>query len=106
MAAAPVVPLLLLRSVRAIDPAEGLDSEVDVVVERGVITRVGRGAITPELASAENAMKVDGSTFGGWVLPAFVDMHAHLREPGEEYKEDIASGLSAAARGGFAHVCA
>ena len=43
---------------------------------------------------------------GRWLLPAFVDLHAHLREPGQEYKEDIATGLAAAAAGGFAHVCA
>jgi dihydroorotase len=42
---------------------------------------------------------------GKWLLPAFVDLHAHLREPGHEYKEDIASGLAAAAAGGYAHVC-
>ncbi len=95
--------LLLLRDVRAIDPQSGLDANVDVVIERGRITRLGRGAVSAELAGSERARVVDAS--GSWVVPAFVDLHAHLREPGEEYKEDIRTGLSAAAAGGFAHVC-
>src|SRR6185369_9143457 len=66
-------------------------------------TRVGRGAAT-ELASSPQARVIAGA--GRWLLPAFVDLHTHLREPGQEYKEDILTGLSAAAAGGFAHVCA
>jgi dihydroorotase len=46
---------------------------------------------------------IDGG--GRWAAPAFVDLHAHFREPGHEYKEDIVSGLAAAAAGGFGHVC-
>ncbi|WP_437738499.1 dihydroorotase [Sorangium sp. So ce1335] len=97
-------PLLLLVGVRAVDPAQQLDEVVDVVVEDGVITRVGRGAATDDLRRAARAEIIQGD--GLWLLPAFVDLHAHLREPGQEYKEDIASGLAAAAAGGFAHVCA
>ncbi len=95
--------LFVLRGARAVDPAVGLDGPVDLVVENGAITRLGRSAATADLLGAEGARVVDGS--GLWLLPAFVDLHAHLREPGEEYKEDIASGLAAAAAGGFAHVC-
>ncbi|WP_437719704.1 dihydroorotase [Sorangium sp. So ce861] len=97
-------PLLLFVGVRAVDPAHQLDDVVDVVVEDGVITRVGRGAATDDLRRAGQAEVVSGE--GLLLLPAFVDLHAHLREPGQEYKEDIASGLAAAAAGGFAHVCA
>ncbi|HEY3235205.1 MAG TPA: dihydroorotase [Polyangiaceae bacterium] len=93
--------LLIFRNVRAIDPGRGLDERVDIVVERGHIVRLGPDAAA-ELR-ATDARIVDGS--GRWVLPAFVDLHAHLREPGHEYKEDIASGLRAAAAGGYAHVC-
>lgn len=75
---------------------------VDVVVEKGRITRVGAGA-AGELLHASGARIVDGA--GKWLLPAFVDLHAHLREPGFEYKEDVHSGLNAAAAGGYAHVC-
>lgn len=94
--------LLVFRTVRALDPARGLDDVVDVVVEKGRIGQVGRGAGT-EAARAENARVVEGA--GKWLLPAFVDLHAHLREPGLEYKEDVHSGLRAAAAGGYAHVC-
>jgi dihydroorotase len=97
------IPLLVVTGVRAIDPSIGLDAVIDLVIERGVLTRAGAGAATPEIRGAEGARVVDGA--GLWALPAFVDLHAHLREPGQEYKEDIASGLAAAAAGGFAHVC-
>ncbi|WP_437539337.1 dihydroorotase [Sorangium sp. So ce726] len=97
-------PLLLFVGVRAVDPAQQLDDVIDVVVEDGVITRAGRGAATDELRRADRAEIIQGD--GLLLLPAFVDLHAHLREPGQEYKEDIASGLAAAAAGGFAHVCA
>ncbi|CAN94432.1 Dihydroorotase [Sorangium cellulosum So ce56] len=97
-------PLLLFVGVRAVDPAQQLDDVIDVVVEDGVITRAGRGAATDELRRADRAELIQGD--GLLLLPAFVDLHAHLREPGQEYKEDIASGLAAAAAGGFAHVCA
>ena len=94
--------LLVIRNVRAVDPSYGQDGIVDVVVERGVVTRVGAGA-GAEPSRSENARVIDGA--GRWLVPAFVDLHAHLREPGYEYKEDVTSGLAAAAAGGYAHVC-
>src|SRR4051794_10517326 len=96
------IPLLVFTGVRALDPARSLDAVVVVVIENGVITRVGPGAATDEIRGA--ARVIDGK--GRLLVPAFVDLHAHLREPGHEYKEDIATGLAAAAAGGFAHVCA
>ncbi|AKT41047.1 dihydroorotase [Chondromyces crocatus] len=95
--------LLVFTGVRAVDPAQRLDEVVDVVIEDGVITRVGRGAATEDVRQAERAQVLNGQ--GMLLVPAFIDLHAHLREPGQEYKEDIASGLAAAAAGGFAHVC-
>lgn len=95
--------LLVFSGIHAFDPAQKLDEVVDVVIENGVITRVGQGAATAEIRSSERAHIIPGQ--GLLLLPAFVDLHAHLREPGQEYKEDIASGLAAAAAGGFAHVC-
>ncbi len=95
--------LLVFASVRAVDPRTNLDAIVDVVVEGGTITRIGSGAATAEILASERTRVVRGN--GLLLLPAFVDLHAHLREPGQEYKEDIASGLAAAAAGGFAHVC-
>jgi dihydroorotase len=99
----PSAELLVIAGVRAFDPTERLDAIVDIVIENGVITRVGHGAATAEVRSSERARVIAGE--GLLLLPAFVDLHAHLREPGQEYKEDIASGLAAAAAGGFAHVC-
>jgi dihydroorotase len=92
---------LVLRGVRAIDPGAALDAEVDVVVERGRIARVGPGAATGITPSD----RVRVVTLGGWLLPGLVDLHAHLREPGFEGKEDVTSGLRAAAAGGFVDVC-
>jgi len=96
--------LLVIRGARAVDPSAGLDGVVDVVIERGVIRRIGVGAATADLLGSERARVIEAQNH--WILPGFVDLHAHLREPGQEYKEDIASGLAAAAAGGFAHVCA
>lgn len=93
--------LLIFLGVRAVDPSQNLDQIVDVVVERGTITRIGPNAA----AGLEFAQARVISGQGRWLLPAFVDLHAHLREPGQEYKEDISTGLNAAAAGGYAHVC-
>jgi dihydroorotase len=94
--------LLVIRAVRALDPASALDAIVDVVIERGIVVRIGPG-VAEEAARSERARVIDGD--GRWLVPAFVDLHAHLREPGHEYKEEIATGLRAAAAGGYAHVC-
>ena len=94
--------LLVFENVRNFDPAIGLDETGDVVIERGRITAIGRGA-GAQARGSERARVIDGR--GRWLVPAFVDLHAHLREPGHEYKEDVASGLRAAAAGGYAHVC-
>jgi dihydroorotase len=96
--------LIVLHAVRAVDPSRDLDAVVDVVIEDGKLARIGAGAATDEIRRSERARVIDGK--GLLVVPAFVDLHAHLREPGQEYKEDIRSGLAAAAAGGFAHVCA
>jgi dihydroorotase len=84
-----------------IDPASGLDEVADVVVEQGRIARVGRDA--GQQLSGEGVRVVDAA--GLWLAPGFIDLHVHFREPGQEYKEDIASGLLAAAAGGFTAVC-
>ena len=100
------IDTLVFRRVRAVDPSGELDAEVDVVVERGSITRVGRDAAASfvSAASSEHVRIVEHA--GAWLLPGMVDLHAHVREPGHEYKEDVASALRAAAAGGFVDVCA
>ncbi len=101
---APCPPLIVFRDVRAIDPHRGIDASVDVVIEDGVISRIDAQAASESMLAAEGAHVVNGE--GKWLVPGFVDLRAHLREPGKEYKEDIASGLRAAAAGGYAHICA
>jgi dihydroorotase len=98
--------MLVLRGGRVIDPSRGLDEVADVVVEGSRIKHVGRGASASIESgiSSEHIRVVDAT--GLWVTPGFVDLHVHFREPGYEYKEDIASGLRAAAAGGFTSVCA
>jgi dihydroorotase len=93
--------MLVFRGARVIDPASGLDEVADVVVEQGRIARVGRDA--GQQLSGERVRVVEAA--GLWLAPGFIDLHVHFREPGQEYKEDIASGLLAAAAGGFTAVC-
>jgi dihydroorotase len=94
--------MLVLRGGRVIDPSRGFDGIADVVIEGHRILRVGPDASRG--IEGERVQWVDAS--GSWIVPGFVDLHVHFREPGFEYKEDIASGLRAAAAGGFTSVCA
>jgi dihydroorotase len=94
--------LIVLRGGRVLDPSQGVDEAADVVIEAGRIKDVGREAGAAYQAS-DDVRIVDAS--GRWVCPGFLDLHVHLREPGQEYKEDIGSGLDAAAAGGFTAVC-
>jgi dihydroorotase len=87
---------LLLKNARVVDPAAGLDGESDVLVEDGRIARVA-ARIGPAGADVLDLA-------GLCVCPGFIDMHVHLREPGQEWKETIATGTRAAAAGGFTGV--
>jgi dihydroorotase len=87
---------MLVRGGRVLDPASGRDEVADVLIEGGVVAQVAVGLDAP------GAEIVDAR--GAWVVPGFVDLHAHLREPGQEYKEDIASGGRSAVAGGFTTV--
>ena len=88
----------LIKNGRVVDPSRGIDRTADVVIEDGRILGVEDGV------EKENAEVLDAT--GLVVCPGFVDLHCHLREPGFEYKETIATGTMAAARGGFTTVCA
>ncbi len=92
---------LCLRGGRVIDPARNVDSEADVLLRDGRVARVDKG-IAATLAAGTRVLDVRGL----WVVPGLIDLHTHLREPGQEYKEDIASGTRSAAAGGFTAVCA
>ena len=87
---------LLIKGGRVIDPSQGIDETADVLVEKGIIKQVGKGL------SAAGFDTIDAS--GKLVTPGLIDMHVHLRDPGLEYKEDIATGTRAAAAGGFTSV--
>jgi dihydroorotase len=91
------VSRVLIRGGRVIDPATSRDGVADVLIEDGRIAAVEPGLDVP------GAEVVDAR--GRWVTPGFVDLHTHLREPGQEYKEDIASGGRSAVAGGFTTVC-
>lgn len=91
----------ILRQGRLIDSAQTLDQVTDIVVQDGSVT-----AIEPRLdVDAERFRGFEVyDVVGKWVVPGLIDMHVHLREPGEEYKETIASGTRAAVAGGFTAV--
>ena len=84
---------LLIKNARMIDPAGGLDESGDILIEGGVIVKTGKNIAAP-LATVIDAT-------GLIACPGFIDLHCHLRQPGYEDKETIASGAAAAARGGF-----
>jgi dihydroorotase len=88
---------LLLKGGRVVDPANGRDGDLDVVIEDGRIARVGRDL------PVEGA-EVIGLPRGAIVAPGLIDVHVHLREPGQEHKETIATGTAAAVAGGFTAV--
>ncbi len=87
----------LLKGGRVVDPANGRDGEFDVLIENGTIARVGKD------------LPVNGAQIfevrRGWIIaPGLIDIHVHLREPGQEHKETVASGTASAVAGGFTAV--
>jgi len=86
---------LLIKNGRIIDPVNNVDRQSDLLVVNGCI-------VDPADGVPSGVREIDAS--GCWVVPGLIDMHVHLREPGEEYKEDILSGTRAAAAGGFTGV--
>jgi dihydroorotase len=87
---------MLIRGVHVLDPRADLDEERDVLIRDGVIAELGAPDSLPAPAGAE---VIDGS--GKHAFPGLVDPHVHLRTPGQEYKESLATGTAAAAAGGF-----
>src|SRR6267142_32498 len=88
---------LLLKGGRVVDPGSGRDGEFDVLVEDGRIARVGKSL--PAEGADVFAVKP------GWIVaPGLIDIHVHLREPGQEHKETIATGTASAVAGGFTAV--
>ena len=88
---------MLLKGGRVVDPASGRDGEFDVLIADGRIARIGK------------SIPVDGAEVvaikPGWIVaPGLIDIHVHLREPGQEHKETIATGTLSAVTGGFTAV--
>ncbi|HEU5049003.1 MAG TPA: dihydroorotase [Gemmatimonadales bacterium] len=90
---------IVIRGGRVIDPSRGGDGVADIVLADGKVAAVGRNVGTPD-----DALVVDAA--GKVVAPGFIDLHTHLREPGQEDLETVATGAMAAAAGGFTAVCA
>ncbi len=87
-----------IRGARLLDPTKGIDDALELEITGSRISAVGH-----ELSgSADQVVEAEGL----WLAPGFVDLHTHLREPGQEYKESIATGTKSAAAGGFTTVCA
>jgi dihydroorotase len=88
---------LVLRGGRVLDPAavRPLDVAGDVRIVNGRVVEIGRGLVGGRIIDVRDL----------WVVPGLIDLHVHLREPGQEYKEDIETGTRAAAAGGFTTVC-
>ncbi len=89
--------MLLIKNGRVLDPSRRTDAALDVLLDGERIAQVGAGL------RADDVEIFDAT--GMIVAPGFIDLHCHLREPGEDYKETIESGTRAAARGGFTAVC-
>ena len=88
---------LVLRGGRIFDPAapRPLDQAADIRIANGRIVEIGRGLVASRIIDVKDL----------WIVPGLIDLHVHLREPGQEYKEDIETGTRAAAAGGFTTIC-
>src|SRR3954467_7103390 len=91
---------LLIANGYVVDPTQNVNGGRDVLIEDGrVAALLARGETVPEGAEVFDAT-------GLVVAPGFIDLHTHLREPGQEYKETVASGAAAAVAGGWTSICA
>jgi dihydroorotase len=88
---------LLIQNGRVIDPSREFDGKADILIEDGVVAEFGR-----KLRGSGDTLDASGLV----VVPGFIDLHTHLREPGQEHKETIATGTRAAVAGGYTAVCA
>src|SRR5690348_12822078 len=89
---------ILIKSGRVIDPATGADHSADVAIDGPRIAAIG-----PSLSSTGADHVIDAR--GRLVTPGLIDPHVHLREPGQEHKETLATGSAAAVAGGFTTIC-
>ncbi|NIM03597.1 amidohydrolase family protein [bacterium] len=94
---------LVIRNGRAVDPKNKIDKKVDILIEDGKIVKIGESPKFRPGDVTRSTITIDAT--GKVVTPGLIDMHTHLREPGREDEETIASGTRAAAQGGFTSIC-
>ena len=90
--------LLLIQNGTVVNPGDGTETEADVLVEDGKIKKIA----PKQKVKADRVVNAEGC----YVMPGFIDMHVHLRDPGQEHKETVETGAQAAARGGFTTIVA
>ena len=90
---------IIIKNGHIIDPANKVDEKLDILISDGKIAKIGKTGSIP----SPDAQVIDAA--GKLVVPGLIDMHVHMREPGFEYKETIATGTAAAKAGGFTSVC-
>ncbi len=96
---------ILIKGGRVLDPATNTDQIADILIEDAKIKAVYKEKKSaPETKGQEDVKVIDAK--GCYIMPGFIDLHVHLRDPGLTHKEDIASGSRAAARGGYTTICA
>jgi len=88
----------IIKKGHVLNPADGMDGVFDVAIAEGVVTE-----IAPNIETAESDFVIDAE--GKYVMPGFIDLHVHFREPGFEYKETIKTGSMSSAKGGYTSVC-
>jgi dihydroorotase len=88
---------LLIKNGRLLDPSQDLDAKLDLLIENGAVARADK-----RIAADVQTIDAEGLV----VVPGLIDLHTHLREPGQEHKETIATGTRAAVAGGYTAVCA
>ena len=89
---------LLIKGGRVVDPSQGVDGQYDILIENGRVVKIEKN-----ISEAEATEVLD---VGGLIVsPGFIDLHSHLRDPGQEWKEDIETGSQAAVAGGITSVC-
>ena len=93
---------LLIRGGRVIDPASGIDEDMDILIRDGKIIEMRGQGYANRIKGEPDIEEIDAS--GKVIIPGLIDMHVHLREPGFEYKEDIKTGSEAAVGGGFTSI--
>ena len=99
--------LTLIKNGYVIDPSSGREGIFDILIEEDRIIKVGSSLISEdeEKENMNHGKLTVIDAKGKYVMPGFVDLHVHLREPGFEYKETIETGSLAAAAGGFTTIC-